>query len=57
VFGISKQAYHQRIGADKQKEQYHEIVLQEVSKIRQRMPQTGTRKLYEKLQPALQRNK
>jgi transposase InsO family protein len=54
VFGISKQAYHQRIVADKQREQEQEIVLKEVAKIRRRMPQTGTRKLYEKLQRALQ---
>jgi transposase InsO family protein len=54
VFGISKQAYHQRIRAGKQKEQYNEIVLKEVAKIRKKMPQTGTRKLYEKLQPVLQ---
>ncbi|HEX8331012.1 MAG TPA: IS3 family transposase [Flavisolibacter sp.] len=54
MFGISKQAYHQRIRAGKQKEQYNEIVLKEVAKIRKKMPQTGTRKLYEKLQPVLQ---
>jgi putative transposase len=53
VFGISKQAYYQRIWVDKQKENEHEIVLKEVAKIRQRMPQTGTRKLHEKLKPAL----
>ena len=53
MFGISKQAYHQRIAADKQKKNEHEIVLKEVAKIRKKMPQTGTRKLYKKLLPAL----
>ena len=57
MFGISKQAYHQRITADKQKEKVHEIVLKEVAKIRKKKPQTGTRKLMEELQSALQKNK
>jgi putative transposase len=56
VFGISKQAYHQRIEADKQKEKVQEIVLKEVAKIRKRKPQTGTRKLMEELQPVLRKN-
>ncbi len=55
MFGISKQAYYQRIEADKQKEKVQEIVLKEVAKIRKRKPQTGTRKLMEELQPALQK--
>jgi len=54
VFGISKQAYHQRIEADRHKEKVHAIVLDKVAKIRRTMPQTGTRKLFEMLQPALQ---
>lgn len=54
MFGISKQAYYQRLQADKQKEKEHEIVLKEVATIRKKMPQTGTRKLYEMLQPVLQ---
>ncbi len=54
MFGISRQAYYQRISVDKQKEKEHEIVLKEVAKIRQKMPHTGTRKLYEKLEPVLQ---
>ncbi len=53
MFGISKQAYYQRIAADKQKQNEHEIVLKEVAKIRKKMPQTGTRKLYESLLPKL----
>jgi len=56
VFGISKQAYYQRIAADKQKEREQEIVLEQVAKIRQKMPQTGTRKLLEMLQPGLREN-
>ena len=56
MFGISKQAYYQRIAADKQKEQEQEIVLEEVAKIREKMPQTGTRKLYEQLQQALHKH-
>jgi transposase InsO family protein len=57
VFGISKQAYHQRIRSDKQKEKVQEIVLKEVAKIRKRKPQTGTRKLIKELEPALHQNK
>jgi len=56
VFGISKQAYHQRIKADKLKQQEHKIVLNEVAKIRKKKPQTGTRKLLEELQPRLHEN-
>ncbi len=50
MFGISKQAYYQRIEADKHQEKVHQIVLEEVAKIRQKIPQTGTRKLHEMLQ-------
>lgn len=57
MFGISKQAYYQRIEADKQQEKVHQIVLDEVSAIRKKKPQTGTRKLIEELQPALRKNK
>ncbi len=56
MFGISKQAYYQRIKADKQKEDEHKIVLKEVAKIRKKMPQTGSRKLYKKLLPALHKH-
>ena len=54
MFGISKQAYYQRIEADQQKELERELVLKEVAAIRKKMPQTGTRKLYEHLLPTLQ---
>jgi putative transposase len=51
VFGISKQAYYKRIRTQKVKQKKHEIVLKGVARIRKRMTQTGTRKLYEHLQP------
>lgn len=51
MFGVSKQAYYKRIKTQKVKEKKHEIVLKGVTDIRQRMTQTGTRKLYEYLQP------
>lgn len=53
VFGISKQGYYKRIKSQKTRELQQEAVINEVAKIRQRMPQTGTRKLYEHLQPVL----
>jgi putative transposase len=56
VFGISKQAYHQRIEADKKQEKVHQVVLDEVVKIRKKRPHTGTRKLMEELQPELRKN-
>ena len=51
MFGVSKQAYYKRIKTQKVKDKKHEIVLKGVTDIRQRMTQTGTRKLYEHLQP------
>jgi len=54
VFGITKQAYYKRIKAHKVKEEKDEVVLQKVAEIRQKMPQTGTRKLCEHLRPYLQ---
>jgi len=56
VFGISKQAYYQRMEADKQKEKVQGIVLNKVAEIRKKKPQTGTRKLLEELQPTLHEN-
>jgi len=53
VFGISKQAYYKRLNTEKQKEEDREIVLEEVSRIRERMPQTGTKKLYNQLRAVL----
>lgn len=57
MFGISKQAYYQRMEADTHKEKVHTIVLDKVAEIRKKMPQTGTRKLYETLQSAMHQNK
>jgi transposase InsO family protein len=56
VFGISKQAYYQRIEAGRHKVKAQEIVLDKVAEIRKTMPQTGTRKLFENLQPSLHEN-
>lgn len=57
MFGISKQAYHQRVKSFKQKLAEQEVVLKEVALIRQRMPHTGGRKLFEMLRPAMRSNK
>lgn len=54
MFGVSKQAYYKRIKTQKFKERKHEIVLKGVADIRERMTQTGTRKLYVHLQPVFQ---
>lgn len=56
MFGISKQAYYQRMEADRHKEREHTLVLDNVALIRKKMPQTGARKLFETLQPILQQN-
>jgi transposase InsO family protein len=53
VFGISKQAFYKRKKVQEDKELKHQVVLKEVEVIRKRMPQTGTRKLYEHLRPSL----
>lgn len=53
MFGISKQAYYQRINAFKRTQIENDVVLQQVAEIRKEMPQTGTRKLYKHLQPVL----
>ena len=56
MFGISKQAYYQRIEADKHKQRAQQLVLDKVAEIRKMMPQTGTRKLLELLKPVLHQN-
>lgn len=53
VFGISKQAYYKRIKAQQTRELQQQDVIAEVVKIRERMPQTGTRKLHEHFQPVM----
>ena len=54
VFGLSKQAYYQRIQTNKIKTVQQEAVLLEIAGIRERMPRTGTRKLCEHLRTFLQ---
>ncbi len=56
MFGITKQAYYQRSKTEKEKEKMHQIILNEVAKIRKRKPKTGTRKLFEEIRPALIKN-
>lgn len=56
MFGISKQAYYKRMQAQKEKETTATVVLQSIAKIRARMPQTGTRKLFHALQPGLRQS-
>jgi putative transposase len=51
VFVVSKQAYYKRIKTQKVKDKKLEIVVKGVTYIRQRMTQTGTRKLHKHLQP------
>jgi putative transposase len=53
VFGISKQAYYKRIKTQQTRALQQQAVINEVAKIRTRMPQTGARKLYKHLQPVL----
>jgi putative transposase len=53
VFGISKQAFYQRIKAEEKRKIEERIIIEEVLKIRQIMPKTGTRKLMKYLHPIL----
>lgn len=50
---MTKQAYYKRIKAAKVKAEKNEVVLQKVAEIRQKMPQTGMRKLCEHLRAVL----
>lgn len=52
-FGITKQAYYQSIEREKVKELAREKVLKLVLEYRKTLPKTGTRKLYEYLEPKL----
>lgn len=52
--GITKQAYSQRLKREKQKELEREKVIKLVIKYRKKLPKTGTRKLYQYLQPKLE---
>jgi putative transposase len=53
VFGLSKQAYYQRIKSQQQKANKHKIILELVLKVRKIHPRAGVRKLMEYLQPDL----
>ena len=55
-FGISKQAYYQRLKNNAVKEKQHEIVLQLIRKVRRRMPKTGVKKLYKHIKKDLIKN-
>lgn len=51
--GITKQAYSQRLKREKQKEIERAKVIELVIEYRKKLPKTGTRKLYQYLQPKL----
>lgn len=55
-FGISKQAYYQRLKNNAVKEKQHKIVLQLIRKVRRRMPKTGVKKLYKHIKNELIKN-
>lgn len=56
MFGISKQAYYQRIKTQEKREDINQKVLEIVQKARKRQRTMGTRKLYDKIQPELLKN-
>lgn len=53
-FGISKQAYYQQITREKVRDLQREKIIDWVIDYRKELPKTGTRKLYEYLQPKMQ---
>ena len=55
-FGISKQAYYQRLKNNSIKEKQHEIVLELIRKVKCRMPKTGVKKLYKHIKNELIKN-
>jgi len=55
-FGISKQAYYQRLKNNLVKEKQHKIVLELIIKVRRRMPKTGVKKLYKHIKNELIEN-
>ena len=55
-FGISKQAYYQRLKRNATKEKQHKVVLELIRKVRRRMPKTGVRKLYKHIKKELVKN-
>lgn len=52
-FGITKQAYYQQITREKIKDLKREKIVDWVIEYRKELPKTGTRKLYEYLQPKM----
>lgn len=55
-FGISKQAYYQRLKNNSVKEKQHKIVLELIRKVRRKMPKTGVKKLYKHIKNELIKN-
>jgi len=55
-FGISKQAYYQRLKNNSVKEKQHKIVLELIRKVRHKMPKTGVKKLYKHIKNELIKN-
>jgi transposase InsO family protein len=55
-FGISKQAYYQRLKNNAVKEKQYKIVLELIRKVRRRMPKTGVKKLYKHIKNELIKN-
>ncbi|MCF6308245.1 MAG: IS3 family transposase [Flavobacteriaceae bacterium] len=55
-FGISKQAYHQRLKNNSIKEKQHKIVLELIRNVRRKMPKTGVKKLYKHIKNELIKN-
>ncbi len=55
-FGISKQAYYQRLKRNSTKEKQHKIVLDLIRKVRRKMPKTGVKKLYKHIKYELIKN-
>jgi len=55
-FGISKQAYYQRLKNNSIKEKQYKIVLELVRKVRRVMPKTGVKKLYKHIKNELIEN-
>ncbi|WP_456421945.1 IS3 family transposase [Lutibacter sp.] len=55
-FGISKQAYYQRLKNNAIKEEQHKIALELIRKVRWRMPKTGVKKLYKHIKNDLVKN-
>jgi transposase InsO family protein len=53
LFGITRQAYYDKIWREKEKTLEEEIILQNIAEIRKRLPRVGGRKLWVLLEPVL----